>query len=121
MLPSGYLCRPSNGEYIVDHMNFKWLCGFLLHHYFCRQQGSKEVLSAIVLVLRRQESIECWCIGTWKMGHWLKMGLACDFSGITDLLHVLKCFPICNNGGEDLAASIGEDLAASIGLLSDCE
>ncbi|GJY30422.1 aminopeptidase M1-like protein isoform X2 [Tanacetum coccineum] len=23
MLPSGYLCRPSNSEYIVDHMNFK--------------------------------------------------------------------------------------------------
>lgn len=23
MLPSGYLCIPSNGEYIVDHINFK--------------------------------------------------------------------------------------------------
>ncbi|GJT37854.1 RNA-directed DNA polymerase, eukaryota, reverse transcriptase zinc-binding domain protein [Tanacetum coccineum] len=52
------------------------------------------------------ESTECWCTSTWKMGHWLKMGLACHVSGITDLLHVLKCFPICNKEGEDLSASI---------------
>ncbi|GJT07667.1 hypothetical protein Tco_0842129 [Tanacetum coccineum] len=36
-----------------------------------------------------------------------------EWDCITDLLHVLKCFPICNKEGEDLSASIG--------LLSDCE
>ncbi|GJU26148.1 phosphoglycerate kinase, cytosolic [Tanacetum coccineum] len=55
----------------------------------------KKVSGSSVGSVCNRESTECWCTNTWKMGHWLKMGLAC---------HVL-----------------GEDLAASIGLLSDCE
>ncbi|GJW27476.1 putative receptor protein kinase ZmPK1 [Tanacetum coccineum] len=79
---------------------------------FSNNQGEAKLIAADISTLGRlnhmnvielwgtvlRESTECWCIGTWKMGHWLKMGLACHFLGITDLLHVLKCFPICNNG-----------------------
>ncbi|GJS81981.1 hypothetical protein Tco_0748522 [Tanacetum coccineum] len=61
-----------------------------------------------------RESTECWGTSTWKMGHWLKMGLACGGTGITYLLHVLKFF--------SLSVTIeGEDLAPYIGGLSDCE
>lgn len=42
--------------------------------------GDKYTCGSTVL----RENTKCWC--TWKMG------LACHISGITDLLHVLKCF-----------------------------
>ncbi|GJV04277.1 integrase, catalytic region, zinc finger, CCHC-type containing protein [Tanacetum coccineum] len=124
MLPSGYLCRPSNSEYIVDHMNFKLKKA---SHNVSKEigRGASGIVYKGVLVDNKVSAIKRLEEFSNNQGD-AKL-IAADISTLGRLNHMnLIEFwgTVLRESTECWCTStwkMGEDLAASICGLSDCE